>query len=88
LEELADFEMVAGHGANLGDQLLAHIFGHGFLLDLGREVVAALRGVLVEGTLEEFQGVIDLALELFPAELEDLALFAHMYAYLYASFRA
>jgi len=80
LEELADFEMVAGHGANLGDQLFANIFGQGLLRHFGGEVVAALRGVLVKGPLEEVQGLIDLTLQLFPAELEDLVvLAAHIY---------
>ena len=78
--------MVAGHGANLGHQFFADIFSKSLLIHLGREVVTALRGVLVQGALEEVQGVIDLALELFPTELEDLVLFAHMYAYLYAYF--
>jgi hypothetical protein len=88
LEEFADFEMVPGHGANLGQQLFADIFSEGLLIDFGGEVVAALRGVLVEGALEEIEGLIDLALQLFPAEPEELALFAHLYAYLYAYFRA
>jgi hypothetical protein len=88
LEEFADFEVVAGHGANLGHQFFADIFSESLLIHLGGEVVAALGGVLVEGSLEEFQGVIDLPLELFPTELEDLVLFAHMYAYLYAHFMA
>jgi hypothetical protein len=80
LEELADFEMVAGHGANLGDQLFADIFGQGLLRYFGGQVVAALRGILVQGALEEVQGVIDLTLQLFPAELEDLVLLAaHIY---------
>jgi hypothetical protein len=58
------------------------------LLHLGGEVVAALRGVLVEGSLEEVQGLIDLALELFLAELEDWAEFTHVYAYLYGYSKA
>jgi hypothetical protein len=76
LEELANFEMVAGHGANLGDQRFANIFGHSLLGHLGGEVVTPLGGILVQGALEEVQGVIDLPLELFPAELEDLVLLA------------
>jgi hypothetical protein len=88
LEEFADVEMVASHGANLGHQFFTNIFGEGLLIHLGGEVVAALRGVLVQRALEEVQGVIDLALQLFLAEPEDLVLFAHLYAYLYAYFRA
>ena len=79
MEELADFEMVAGHGANLGDQLFANIFGQGLLRHFGGEVVAALRGVLVQGSLEKVQGIIDLALQLFPAELEGLVVLAHIW---------
>ena len=78
LEELADFEMVAGHGANLGHQLFANIFGPGLLRDFGSEVVAALRGIFVKGSLEEVQGLIDLTLQLYPTELEDLVLLAHI----------
>jgi hypothetical protein len=53
LEELAQLEMVAGHGADLGDQFLSDVFGAGFLVHLGGEMVAALGGVFVEGTLEQ-----------------------------------
>jgi hypothetical protein len=88
VEELADLEVVAGHGADQWDQFLADILGHGLLVDLEGEVVAALGGVFVEGALEEVQGVVNLAFELFLSELEELALFAHKYAYLYAHFKA
>jgi hypothetical protein len=88
LEEFTDLEVISGHGADQRHQFLANISGDGFLIDLKGEVIAALGGVFVEGTLEEVEGVIDLALKLFPTELEDLVLFAHKYAYLYAYFRA
>jgi hypothetical protein len=51
-------------------------------------VIAALGGVLVEGSLEEVEGLEDLALELLLAELEEFGLFAHRYAYYYAYYRA
>src|SRR6266478_2136603 len=79
--------MVGGHGTNLGHPLFANIFGQGLLRHFGGEVVAALRGILVKGSLEEVQGLIDLTLQLFPAELEDLVVLAHVYAYLYAYHR-
>jgi len=84
LEEFADFEVIAGHGPDQGDQVLAHVLGHSFLIHLNREVVAALRGVLVEGTLEKVQRLANLALELGLAELEEFGLFAHKYAYIHA----
>ena len=87
LEEFADFEVIAGHRADLGCQFLADVFGDGLLVHLGGEVVAALGGVFVEGALEEIQGIVDLAFELFLAELENFMLFAHRYAYIYAYFR-
>ena len=86
LQQFADFQVIACHGADLRDQLLADVFGNGLLVHLGGEVIAALRGVLVEGALEEFQSVVDLALELFLAELENFGLFAHRNAYIYAYF--
>jgi len=49
--------------------------------------MAALGGILVQRPLEEVQGGVDLALELFPAEPENFTLFAHKYAYNYAYFR-
>ncbi len=68
-QQFADFEMIAGHGADLRHQFLADVFGDGLLVGFGGEVVAALGRVFVEGTLEEVQGVIDLALELTCATL-------------------
>ena len=56
LEEFAHLEVIARHGADLGHQILADVFGDGFLVHLGSEVVAALGGVFVERTLEEVQG--------------------------------
>jgi hypothetical protein len=88
LEEFADLEVIGGHGADLGHQFPADVFGDGLLVDLGGEVIPTLGGVLVKGTLEEVQRLVDLALELLLAELEDFALFAHKYAYIYAYFRA
>jgi hypothetical protein len=84
LEQLADLEVVAGHGADLNHQVLADVFGDGFLRHFGREVVAALGRILVERALEQVQGRVDLALELFPAALEHFALLVHKYAYIYA----
>ena len=72
LEEFAHFKVVAGHGPDQRDQLFAHIFGDGLLVHLEGQVVAALRGVFMERALEEVQGVVDLAFELFLAELENL----------------
>jgi hypothetical protein len=83
-EELAEFEVVAGHGADLRDQFLANVLGHGFLIHLGGEVVAALGRVFVEGPLEELQTEVDLPVELLLADLEDLKFFAHTSAYIYA----
>jgi hypothetical protein len=88
LEEFADFEMVGGHGPDQRDQFFADVFGESFLIHLEGQVVAALRGIFVDRTLEEIEGVIDLALELLLAELEDFTLLAHKYAYIYAYFRA
>ena len=70
LQEFADLEVIAGHGPHQWDQFFAHILGHGFLVDLEGEVIASLGGVFVEGALEEVQGVVDLAFELFPAEAQ------------------
>ena len=47
----------------------------------------ALGGVLVEGALEQIQGVVDLAAKLIFTEQESLVLFAHKYAYIYAYFK-
>jgi hypothetical protein len=87
LEELADFEVISGHGADQGHPFLADVAGDGFLVNLEGEVIAALGGIFVEGPLEEVEGLEDLALELFLAEVEEFGLFAHAYAYLYAYFR-
>jgi hypothetical protein len=80
--------MVGGHGADQGNQFPADVFGHRFLVHLESQVVTALGGVLVERALEEFQGIVDLTLELFLAESEDLKLLAHKYTYIYAYFWA
>jgi hypothetical protein len=84
LEEFADLEVIAGHGTNQGDQVFADVLGHGFLVHLKGEVVAALGGVFVERALEEVEGLVDLAFELFLAELKPFGWFAHTYAYIYA----
>jgi hypothetical protein len=84
LEEFADFEVIGGHGADSGDQFLANVFGDSLVVHFGGEVVAALRGSLMERTLEEIQCLSDLTLELFAAEPQEIMLFAHMYAYNYA----
>jgi hypothetical protein len=88
LEEFADLEMVARHGTDQWHQFFTDVFSDSLLLDFDGEVIAALGGVFVEGTLEEVEGLVDLALELFLAELEGFALFAHKYAYLYVYIRA
>jgi hypothetical protein len=67
-QNAAELEMVAGHGTDLGDEVQADVFGDGFLVDLGGEVKAALGGVLMEGALEQFEGGIGLADELFLAD--------------------
>ena len=87
LEEFADLEVVAGHSPDQRHQFLANIFGHGFLVHLEGQVVAALGWVLVERALEELESVVDLAFELFLAEPEKLGMFAHSYAYIYAYFK-
>jgi hypothetical protein len=84
LQELAQLAMVLGHGADLGDQVLTDVLGDGLLVHLGGEVVAPLRGVFVEGTLEEVKGFVDLPLELLLAAPEGVMLFAHKYTYTYA----
>jgi hypothetical protein len=84
LEELAEFEVVAGHGADLRDQFLADVLGHGFLIHLGGEVITALGRVFVERTLEQVQTEADLPVELLLADSEDLKFFAHKSAYIYA----
>ena len=83
LQEPAQLPMVLGHGADLGDQVLTDVLGDGLLVHLGGEVVAPLRGVFVEGTLEEVKGFVDLPLELLLAEPEGVMWFAHMYTYVY-----
>ena len=84
LEEFANLEVIGGHGANAGHQLLAHIFSDRLLIHFGGEVVAALGRVFVQRTLEQIQSLVDLALELLLAELKNFGLFAHKYAYIYA----
>jgi hypothetical protein len=69
-QQKAKLEMVTSHGANLGDQLLANVFGDRLLIELGGEVITALGWIFVERTLEEIQGGVDLAVELFLAELK------------------
>jgi hypothetical protein len=84
LQELADLEVIGGHGPDAGDQFLADVLGDGFLVHFGGQVIAALGGVLVQGALEEIEGVVDLAFELFLAEPEEFRGLAHVYAYIYA----
>ena len=84
LEEFADFQVIGRHQAHARDQFLADVFGDGLLVNLGGEMVTALGGILVEGTLEQVQGALDLAVELGLAELESVGWFAHKYAYIYA----
>jgi hypothetical protein len=72
-QESSDLEVVAGHGADLGDEVLAHVFGDGLLVDLGGEVIAALGGVFMEGALEQIQRGLGLAFELFLAKEEPVA---------------
>ena len=67
---------------------MADVFGDGLLVHFGGEVIAALGGIFVQRTLEEIQRLVDLSLELFLAELKDFGLIAHMYAYIYAYYRA
>jgi hypothetical protein len=52
LEEFADFEVIAGHGADPRHKVLADVFGDGPLVHLGREVIASLGGGFVERALE------------------------------------
>ena len=82
-QEFAHFEVVGGHGADLGHQVCAHVLGSGFLIHLGGEVVTPLRGVFVKGALKEVEGLVDLTLELLLAETEGVMLFAHMYICVY-----
>jgi hypothetical protein len=87
LEQEADAAVVAGHGADLGHEFLADVAGAGLLVDLDGEMVAALGGVFMERALEEVQGGVDLAPELFLAEPEGGARIIHTYAYKYAYFK-
>ena len=87
LEEFADLQVIGGHGADQGHQLVTNIFSDRLLVHLGGEVVTALRGIFVQRALEEIQRLVDLALELLLAELKEFGLFAHRYAYIYAYFR-
>jgi len=83
LQEPAQLTMVLGHGADPGDQVLTDVLGDGLLVHLGGEVVAPLRGVFVQGALEEVKGFVDLPLELPLAEPKGVMWFAHMYTYIY-----
>ena len=87
-QELTDFQMVFSHAADLRDQVLAHIFGDGFAVAFGGQVIAALGGVFMERALEEVQGLVDLPHQLFLAEAERITVFAHKCAYIYAYFKA
>jgi hypothetical protein len=80
--------MIGRHGADQWDQFFTDVFGDRFLVYFEGQVIAALGRVFVERTLEELEGIVDLALELFLAQLEELGLFAHKYAYIYAYFLA
>jgi hypothetical protein len=80
LEEFANLEVIGGHGADSGDQFAADVFGDGSVVHFGGEMVTTLGGGFMERALEEVQGVLDLALELFAAELEEVMLFAHVCA--------
>ena len=84
LEKLADLEVVASHRADQGHQFLADIFSDRLLVHFSREVVTALGRIFVQRALEEIDCLIDLALELLLAELENFGLLAHVYAYIYA----
>jgi hypothetical protein len=88
LEEFTDFDVIAGHGPDQGNQFFADVFGDRPLLDFAGEMVAALGRVFMERPLEKIQSVVDLALELFLAELKDFGLFAHKYAYIYAYYES
>jgi len=88
LEELADLEMILGHGANLGDEFFADILGDSFILNLSGQVIATLGRVFVKRALEEIQGGGDLTFELLLAEPERSGFgIAHVNAYIYAYFR-
>jgi hypothetical protein len=87
-QQFADFKVIASHGADPGNELFADVFGHGFPIHFESEVVTALGGIFVKRALEEFQSIVDLALELFLAELEEFGLFAHEHALLYAYHKA
>ena len=69
-QQMAKLEVITGHGAHLGNQLLANIFGDSLLIELGGEVIAALGRIFVQRTLKEIQSGGDLAEELFLAELK------------------
>jgi hypothetical protein len=70
LEALAHTQVIACHGADLGNPLLADVFGDSFAVEFGGEVVATLGRSFVQGTLEEVQIVEDLLFELLLAEAE------------------
>ena len=54
-EQLAQFEMLAGHRERLWHEFFADIFGDGFTSDLGGEMVAALRRGFMDRADEEIQ---------------------------------
>ena len=83
-QKLAQLKVIARHGADLRDKIFAHVLGDGLLVHLRGEVIAALRGILVQRALEEIQDGVDLVLELFLAEPEVLSLLIHKYTYIYA----
>jgi len=75
-QELSQFKMIGGHGANLRDQFGPDIFGDGLLVNLGGEMPATLGGVFMQGTLEEVQRLADLAFELILAEAQSFSVFS------------
>ena len=81
LKQFADFEVIACHRPDLGNELPANVFGQGLLVHFGGQVVPTLRRIFVKRALEEIQGLIDLALELLFAEVKKFGLLAHVYAY-------
>ena len=88
LEEFADFKVIASHGADQRNQLFAHVLGNGFAVHLDGQVIAALGGIFMQRTLQQVQGLVDLAFELFPAEVREFGWCAHKYTYIYAYFWA
>jgi len=87
-QQPAGFEMVTGHGADPRYPVLADVFGVGFAVRLEGEMKASLGGIFVEGSLQQVQGVADLAAELVSAKEESFSGLAHKYAYIYVHFNA